>query len=59
LQNGLIQVKMFFALVLMALLTSMMAGPMMQYLLGLKATLHMSDASPQDVVPRPVTSVTS
>lgn len=59
LQNGLIQIKMFVALVLMALLTSMMSGPMMQYFLGLKATRHPSDASPQDVMPRPVTSITS
>ncbi len=34
LENGLIRERMFVALVVMALITSMMSGPAMQWLLG-------------------------
>jgi Kef-type K+ transport system membrane component KefB len=49
LQRGLIQVKLFVALVLMALVTSMMSGPLMQGILGLKPRRLLADVpdSPQ------------
>lgn len=53
LQNGLIREKLYVALVVMALLTSIMSGPMTQYILGRRKARQLSSyLSAKSFIPR-------